>query len=352
MNALAATDVSALSVAVVMGGTSSERDVSLASGSGVAIALREGRSARERARRVIEVEVGADARWRVGGEALEPCAALARLADVDVFFLALHGGGGEDGTLQGLLECAGRRYTGSGVGASAVCMDKVALRGLAREAGLAVARGACVDSREWRGARGDAAGALRDLAGRPLVVKPRNGGSSVDTAVVDGERDLAAAVERVLASGDSALIEERVDGVELSCGVLGNWGDELVALTPIEIRPGEGRFFDYQQKYAADGAREICPPESVGAATVARVREIAARIHALAGCDGYSRADFIAPREAGREAEPVLLEVNTLPGLTSRSLLPQMARADGIEYGELVRRIVALALRRGKRSVS
>jgi D-alanine-D-alanine ligase len=120
---------------------------------------------------------------------------------------------------------------------------------------------------------------------------------------------------------------------------------ELRALTPIEIQPRDGRFFDYEQKYSAEGAREVCPPVSVDARTLGRVRSLAARIHRLAGCSGYSRADFIVPRLGPGFGEPVLLEVNTLPGLTERSLLPQEAAVDGIDYAQLCLRILAAATR-------
>ncbi len=336
-----------LVVAVLGGGESGEREVSLASARGVLAALSSARtypgcSIVVREARFVQLEAGG--RWRVGECETDATEALRMLDDVDVFFLCLHGGAGEDGTLQGLFAAARRRHTGSGVQASALCMDKLALRGLAREQGLRVAAGACIDLASWKS---DAIASLAQcvaLSSSGWVVKPRCGGSSVDTALVEEPSGLRAAIERVLSSGDDALVEERIAGVELSCGVLETRERVAQALPPIEIQPDAGRFFDYQQKYSTAGAREICPPVNVDASAIERVQALAQRIHRAARCRGYSRSDFIVPRAAEGFGEPVLLEVNTLPGLTERSLLPQESAVTGIEYGELCLRILEAAL--------
>ncbi len=335
-----------LIVAVLGGGESGEREVSLASARGVMAALGTTRSHSGCSIAVTDVrfvQLESKGVWRVGELETDACGALGALVDVDVFFICLHGGAGEDGTLQGLLASTGRRHTGSGVQASALCMDKLALRGLAREEGLRVAAGACIDAASWRADRGAALSRCAALSDSGWVIKPRRGGSSVDTALVDDAAALDAAVERVLAGGDDALIEQRIAGVELSCGVLESPEGVARALPPIEIQPDAGRFFDYQQKYSSAGARELCPPVSVDAASIERVQELAQRIHSAAGCRGYSRADFIVPRSSAGFEEPVLLEVNTLPGLTERSLLPQEAAAVGMGYGELCLRILEVA---------
>jgi D-alanine-D-alanine ligase len=343
----AAVDLSKLCVALLAGGTSSEREVSLWTARGVGDALRGKLAGAARARlprEVLEVEIDPEGRWRVGGEALAPAAALERLGRVDVFFLCLHGGEGEDGTVQGFLATAGQRFTGSGVRASAVCMDKQATRALASSAGLAVAPGECLSRREWESEREARLARALALSRDGWVVKPRCGGSSVTTFVVRDPAELAPALDAVLATGDDALVEARIEGVELSCGVLGNRGDELLALPPVEIRPAAGRFFDYQQKYSSTGASELCPPRSVGETSIARVQAAARIAHGRAGCDGYSRTDFIVPKIGDAEGEPVLLEINTLPGLTARSLLPQEAAVVGIDYTSLCLRIAGLAL--------
>jgi D-alanine-D-alanine ligase len=297
---------------------------------------------------VLAVEIGRDGRWVVDGARLAAPEALARLPSDALFFLALHGGDGEDGTVQGFLELARRAYTGSGVAASALCMDKHATRLVLAAAGLAVAPALLVDPRGWASGRVELLSRARAF-GPGWYVKPNAGGSSVDTQRVDGERDLARAVDAVLASGDAALVEAAVAGVEATCGVVGNHSGELFAPPPVEITPHEGRFFDYQEKYSAQGAAEHCPPRSLGPATVERLRELALTAHRAARCDGYSRTDFIVPRAEGAapqaaHGEPVVLEINTLPGLTERSLLPLAMRAAGFSGRDLCLAILALAL--------
>jgi D-alanine-D-alanine ligase len=331
-------DLATCSVAVLSGGRSGEREVSLTSAREIVTALRKDVPPRA----VCEVELTPDGQWCVGEEHLAAGTALERLTDVDVFFLGLHGGAGEDGTIQGLLESTGRAYTGSGVRSSALCMDKHALRLLAAEAGLRVSPAVCFSSRDWRDSRALLETQLDALAAERWVVKPRGGGSSVDTFVVGQREELSDAVQCAFGADPRVLVEAFVTGVEVSCGVLGNSDEPLQALPTIEIRPADGRFFDYEQKYDSSGAIEICPSESLDEATERRVRELALTAHELGGCDGYSRVDFIVPEDG----EPVLLEVNTLPGMTPRSLLPQEAEAAGIDYRALCLFILDRALRR------
>jgi D-alanine-D-alanine ligase len=284
-----------------------------------------------------------DGAWRVDGERCDPAAAIAMLPRETLYFLGLHGGEGENGGVQGFLETASRRYTGSGVGASALCMDKRAARLVAREAGLAVAAGTRIDALEWRSAPDAALARAAALSSDGWAVKPNDGGSSVATTMVERAEDLDAAIEAALAAGDAALVEARVRGSEATCAVLGNARGELRPLTPVEIVPREGKYFDWQQKYDADGAEELCPPRSIASAVCERLKTLAGRLHRATGCDGYSRSDFIVP-EGG--SEPVFLEVNTLPGMTDRSLLPKSARADGMSFRALCLEILALAVER------
>jgi len=334
-----ASAAGALRVAVLMGGASGEREVSLLSGKAVALALGARVAAGELAQ-LREVELGVDGRWSVDGQAHPAARALELLHDVDVFFLGLHGGAGEDGTLQGLLTAAGRCHTGSGVAASAICMDKAATRGLAAAAGLRVAPGRLIDARAFAARREQELQRALELAVRDAwVVKPRRGGSSVNTHLVRERRELEIAIRSVLASGDDALVEAQISGVEVSCGVLDFAGEQARALPPIEIQPARERFFDYQQKYSESGAREFCPAPSLDAPSEARVRDAALALHRLCGCSGYSRSDFIVPAHG----DPVLLEINTLPGLTPRSLLPQEAAAVGIGFPSLCLGLVETA---------
>lgn len=329
-------------VAVVMGGTSAEREVSLASGTEIARALAHSEDARRpRTTRCFEitaegrfVEHVSEARSEKDDHVLRECTREQFLRAADLYFLGLHGGPGEDGTLQGWLQECGCTFTGSGVGASALCMDKEALRALAASIGVRVAPGVLVHEPS------EALAAAHTLPAASWFVKPRGGGSSVDTFHATTDAELTSAAERVCAGGDDCLIEARIEGVELSCGVLGNARGDLRVLPPIEIQPSAEHFFDYDQKYSPDGAREVCPAESVDPGVVERVRADSARLHRLARCSGYSRVDFIAAADGA----PVLLEINTLPGMTARSLLPQMARVDGLEFDRLCLEILELAL--------
>jgi D-alanine-D-alanine ligase len=329
-------------VAVLLGGVSSEREVSLVSGREVLRALADDRDGRGPAH-VLALEIDAHGRWLWEGHALEPAVALTAMGAPDALFNALHGGAGEDGTLQGFLDLMSVPCTGSGVRASAVSMDKVFGRAVARGAGLAVARGLCVSRADWPARARDVLCELAGSGADGWVVKPRGGGSSLGVSVARTGRELALALAAAHALEEEALVEERLVGIELTCGVLVD--EELVprALPPIEIRPKAGRFFDYEEKYSPVGAQEICPPENVRPQVVERVRAAALAAHAAFGCQGYSRSDFILP--AGAD-EPVFLELNTLPGLTPRSLVPQSAAVIGVDYRSLCLRILSEALAR------
>ena len=335
-----ATPLAELRVAVVMGGTSTEREVSLVSGRSVVAALERCVLSNALAD-VSVIEIDPNGRWVVEGVPHDAARALSQCDAVHVFFLALHGGTGEDGSVQGLLESCGRRHTGSGVVASAICMDKAATRGLAASSGLRVAPGALIDSAGFAKHPAQEIQRVRALpdCAEGWVVKPRRGGSSVNTHLVLDANDLAQAIGQVLQTGDDALVEARIRGVEVSCGVLAARHGEARALPPIEIQHDKERFFDYEQKYSESGAKEICPPTSLDLDMQQRVAAAALKLHRLCGCAGYSRSDFIVPSSG----DPVLLEINTLPGLTPRSLLPQEAAAVGITYDELCLALVECA---------
>lgn len=333
-------------VCVLAGGRSSEREVSLASGRMIraALASPEDPVDRRGPARVLTVEILPSGRWRVGRHELTPGAAIEALVDVDVFFFALHGGDGEDGTLQGLLAAADRAFTGTGVAGSAVGMDKVFSREILAARGLLVAPATTVRRARWDA---DPEGVRRELETWEVpgwAVKPRCGGSSVGCTLVREPDEWSAAFAAAFAWEDEVLVEALVEGVEVTGGVLATPDEGLEALPVVEIRPHPGRFFDYEEKYAADGAEEICPPTSVSPETCRRVRELSRRAHRALRCAGYSRSDFIVPRDGG---EPVFLELNTLPGMTPRSLVPLAAAQADIDYRTLCLWIAADALRRG-----
>lgn len=329
-------------VLLLAGGTSDERAVALETARAVETSLLDGADGRG-PHKVVCVEWCADGRfeWRVDGqlERVDPAAFLGFAAGFDAVFLALHGGAGEDGTVQGALELVGVPFTGSGVAASALAMDKSLALEFAASLGLRVPRGVRVDRDEP--ARGlEAARAFGDHG---WMVKPNRGGSSlVATRLIGSEAQperLAAAVAAVHAAGDDARVEEMVDGVELTCPILGA-GAEARCLPSVEILPAEGRYFDYEQKYSSDGALERCPPESVAASRVSEAAAAALRVHRGLGCRGLSRVDFLVP-ESG---PPVFLEINTLPGLTPRSLAPLAAAQEGWSHRDLCLELLAQAL--------
>lgn len=333
--------MSPMRVAVAMGGRSAEREVSLRSGAAVLEALD-----RERFEPVSLV-IESDGRWRVGDAApassVEAVAAL-RSAGVEVVFLALHGPGGEDGAIQGFFEWAGLRYTGSGVAASAIAMDKVAARAVLAMAGLDVAPAVVVERGSWPEQRARVLASIAAL-GRPVFVKAPNQGSSFGVTRVAEAGD--AAVERALEAtfefGPKVLVERAIVGVEVTAPVLGNARDAaLLALPLVEIRPRRKDYFDYHEKYSADGAEELCPAVSLTEEQAARARAAGERAHRALGCDGMSRTDLIVSGD-----RVVVLEVNTIPGLTTRSLLPKAASAAGLPFGALVTRVLDLALETG-----
>lgn len=341
-DALARTEV-----VVLFGGTSPEREVSLESGRAVVAAL-SAEACPQRPAGVIGVEIDLDGRWRVGDQLLDADSALECLPKAGVYFLALHGGEGEDGTLQDFLGTRGRRYVGSGVSASSLCIDKARSRLALRKAGLTTAPGRLVRRAEWSAQRRRILMELAALgSGAGWVVKPNRGGSSVGARQVGRVDQLGYALETILLS-DDALVEACVVGLEATVAVIGNSDLELVALPPVEILPKQGRFFDYEEKYDDDGARKACPPVQLSQAGTARLVEAGLEACRVTGIEGFARVDFILPdgKTGGDQKAPVVLEVNTIPGLTPHSLLPVAAAAVGMSFEELCLELVALALLR------
>ncbi len=272
---------------------------------------------------------------------VDPAEAAAHLLaeEVQCALLILHGQFGEDGCIQGFLDTLGIAYTGSGLLASALAFDKAFAVHVLRGAGLATPKGICISD------HAHVEKAIQELR-FPVFVKPVRGGSSVGMSLVRVPEDLAAALEFAFATDSRVLIEERVEGKEVSCGVLDLVrGDrvETMALPPTEIRPKSSPFFDYEAKYLPARSEEITPaplPEP----TLRRIQECAKRAHQALGCQGMSRSDFIVTPEG----EPVILEVNTIPGMTPTSLLPQQAAAVGIDFAALLDELIEHALFRAR----
>ena len=302
-------------VAVLMGGSSAEREVSLMSGAGVLQALRT---------------TGVDA------HAFDPASQPLHLLKQQGFircFIALHGRHGEDGTVQGALELMGIPYTGSGVMASSVAIDKITTKRLWRADGLSTPRWLQLDRDQLSTDLVDRA--VAEL-GLPLFVKPPHEGSSIGISKVSNSSEMQAALASAAQFDRSLLCEEFIDGPELTCPVLGE-GADAVALPVIRIE-AEGGNYDYQNKYFTDTTRYL-----IGALSAEQEVEIQTLVLAAyrsLGCRGWGRADLML---RNRDGKPFLLEMNTSPGMTSHSLVPMSARAAGISYEQLCLWLIAQA---------
>ena len=310
-----------LHVALLSGGTSSERDVSLKSGDQVFAALDKNRY------RITRYDPKHDLQKLV-----------AHAKDIDIALIVLHGPYGEDGTIQGLLELLDVPYQGTGVLGSALAMNKTASKEIYRLAGLLVPpylvfdKDSVVPPDE-----------IVDQVGLPAVVKPVEGGSSIGMSIVKTAADLPQAVQTALQCDDTVLVEKYIRGREVTGGVLGN--RELTALPVVEIIPNEAyEFFDYTAKYTPGATNEICPARLDDHLT-RRVQACAKIAHQALYCSDYSRTDMIVDGE-----EIYVLETNTIPGMTPTSLLPLAAKTAGMDFGQLLDRLIGLSLERNRKT--
>lgn len=349
-----------MNILVLMGGSSAEREISLKTGAGIVAALR---------RRGHQVRAGDPATGEIAPDGPPPDAGGGRgpgrepgadsgsslaLADhvrsllaggaTDVVFIALHGGAGEDGTIQTLLDLAGRPYTGSGSLASGLAMNKVMAKRLFVWAGVPTpdwvelsVPGAIALTAAAPGSRGRASApqALAGLGGLPLVVKPVDQGSTIGLSIVREWEELPAAVLAAAEFGRRILCERYIAGRELAVGILGR-----DALPIVEIEPSKG-IYDYECKYTKGMSRYTCPAD-LGANEKRAAEEAARRVFQALGCADFGRVDVrLSP-----DGRPYVLEVNTIPGMTETSLLPMAAQAAGLAYDELVERMCELAMAR------
>jgi D-alanine-D-alanine ligase len=343
--------VSRLRVAVLMGGRSSEHDISVASARSVVEGLREaGYDA-------MPVEITREGRWALSapgtpavGAGSDPArrpeqahggppvprsdAGLAPFDAVDVVFPVLHGPFGEDGTVQGLLELAGVAYVGPGVAASALAMDKDLFKAVMRANGVPVTGSVTVLAR------------ARDRAenpfGLPVVVKPARLGSSVGITLARTTEELERGIDLAFEHDEKVLIEEYVAGIEVECSVLGN--EEPLASLVGEIVPLKADWYDFASKYDEDGM-DLIVPARIGPSQTARVQELAVRSFVACDCEGMARVDLFV-RDDG---EVLVNELNTIPGFTATSVYAKLLEASGIGYAELLSRLVELALERHER---
>ncbi len=333
-------------VAVVFGGASVEREVSVVSARTVMAGFP--------ADRYETIPVAIDPAGNIRGDA-DSRAILAggpdavppslmrlppgRFDGIDLAFPIVHGETGEDGTLQGFFETLGIPYAGSDVAGSALGMNKAAFKARMREAGLPVPRSVAVDAAAWETGAGSVADGVAARLRLPLFVKPSSGGSSLGVTKVKAWEDLGTAVRAALAYDRTVLVEEGIDAREVECAVLGN--DEPEASGCGEIVPGR-EFYDYEDKYISGGAR-LLVPAPLPAEVADEVRGIARRAFALAGCAGFARVDFFVEKGTGRV---LLNEINTLPGFTAISMFPKLWDEAGVPLGELLDRIAGLAFER------
>ena len=323
-----------LRVAVLAGGRSSEHEISLESARSVLESLDPERFD------VVTVAIGRDGRWELGsgdGSVAEtlpvPAAnAPAALGAVDVVLPILHGPFGEDGTVQGLLELAGIAYVGAGVAASALCMDKDLFKKVLRDSGIPVARHVALRS-------GDP---VDNPFGFPCFVKPARLGSSVGISKAHDESELGEAVTLAFRHDEKILIEEFLDGTEVEVGVLGNL--EPIASLPGEIVPLGHEWYDYASKYEEGGMKLVIPPD-LPDEVIEQVQRAAVESFRVTECEGMARVDcFVVEGD-----RVVVNELNTIPGFTSTSVYAKLFEASGIEYEELLQRLIELAIERHER---
>ncbi|MBM6999809.1 D-alanine--D-alanine ligase [bacterium] len=351
-----------MDVCVLFGGISTEHDISQRSADTVINALD-----REKYD-VILVGITKDGRWlRYRGDVKDiyhgewvthdvtPCTASASTdvhglieyhadgtyvtQNVDVWVPCLHGIGGEDGTIQGLLELTGIPYVGCGVLASALCMDKATTYGMVEEVGVR-----CPKSRTTIGVPSDdELQAIGDYLGFPIFVKPANGGSSIGVSKVESPEELRAAAQLAGSLDSKVLYESFVKGVEISCGVMGHRGGELETGTPDELWVKSGMAHLHQEKNPGSGEENTvisCPPDHADEQDIAHLKDAAMKIYRALGCEGFARVDmFLTP-----EKEVVFNEVNTFPGMTYYSRFPRQMRAAGREIPDVMDELIRMAV--------
>lgn len=327
-------------VAVLAGGRSSEHGISLASARSVLAGLEAG------GHECRPVVIDRDGTWRAQDprnadlDSKGPALALepgGGVLDADVVFPVLHGPFGEDGTVQGMLECADVPYVGAGVLASALCMDKAIFKRLMAETGVPQVRHEVVWASEWSSDREAVTERVRAIR-MPQFVKPARLGSSYGISRVSSEDDLPRALEAAFHHDPCALVEAAADGQEIECAVIGN--SEPIASEPGEV-VAHADWYDYESKYS-DGGMELIVPARIGKSQRDRVRRLAIDAFKASACSGMARVDFFVTERG----QVLVNELNTIPGFTSTSVFAKLLEASGIPYSELLDRLLGYALDR------
>lgn len=307
-----------MKICVLYGGTSAEREVSLSSGKGIIEALKKKN----------HDVIGIDFRGT------KECLLQIMNLDVDLFFIGLHGRLGEDGRVQGLLDLLKIPYVGSNVLGSALAMDKARSKKMFALKGIRVAKEKLVEKHSF----------IKESFSHeltyPVVVKPNHEGSTIGLTIAQNEAELIGGIDAAFNHDDVVLLEEFISGQEVTVAVMGNKGN-FKALPIVEIVP-KNAYYDYESKYAP-GMSEHIVPARVSDEMTNLLQEQSVLAHEALGCDVYSRVDFIVPKDGGN---PVILEVNTLPGMTPTSLYPDAAREIGLSYEDMIETLVELSMKK------
>ncbi len=307
-----------LKIAVLYGGISKERDVSISSSKGIIDALKAN------GHEVIGIDFHPDRLHEI----IE--------LNVDLVFISLHGKFGEDGSIQGLLEMLNIPYVGSGVMASAVAMDKFKAKQLFKVVNIPIARGERYRVTDQTNIN-DLVEKIHHNFELPFVVKPNREGSTLGLTIVTNKDQTEQAIKKAVQSDEFILVEQFIKGKELTVPVMGKMNEEI-ALPIIEIIP-KNELYDYESKYAEGGSEHIIPAQ-ISEELTTKIKEFAVKAHQVLGCETYSRADFLLTDEG----VPYILEVNTLPGMTPTSLFPDSARTNNISYNEMIETLVQLTV--------
>ncbi|TFB23948.1 D-alanine--D-alanine ligase [Filobacillus milosensis] len=307
-----------MKVAVLYGGTSKEREVSLSTGKGIIQALKK------LGHEVVDIDFNPKQLYVI----------MDRIKDVDLVFIGLHGKQGEDGTVQGLLELMDIPYIGSGVLASSLAMDKSKAKQIFEMHNIPVAKGKTYSN---QASVEDVHDDILNTFNLPIVIKPNQEGSTLGLSIINDQSQIKDAIDLAFTHDFEILVEEFIKGRELTCAVIGKRGHES-ALPVIEIIP-KSEYYDYESKYSAGGSEHICPAQ-INEEITEQILNYSVKAHQVLGCETYSRVDFIL----NENNQPIILEVNTLPGMTPTSLYPDAANAVDMSYEEMLEKFILLTI--------